>query len=287
MAPKLFSSPSPQTSQAAAPEKGSEGAKDDARFAALPARAPLGAMRGELFSSPAPPPLPVVAPQAAPQPVAPPVPYRVAGKVVYDGVTKVVLAKGDSVLVVEEGETLDGGYRVEAIGADEVTLLYVPLGIRERLPVASTLGGDVPAATAAAGGSRPAQVRWEGPERVQAGNNFTVTLKVTSHEPLRSSPLQLSFDAQLLEAVAVRPGKFFGADGFFSYRVNKPAGSIFIGASGPGNVAADAELVILTFRPIRPAEAAEVKISFLRLQGAVGKPIAVEPVSAYRTSITP
>lgn len=214
-------------------------------------------------------------------------PYRVAGIVEHDGVAKIVLAKGDAVLAVEEGETLDGGYRVEAIGADEITLLYVPLGIRERLPLAASAARDVPAgATAAAGGSQLAQVRWEGPERVQAGSSFNVTLKVTSHEPLRASPLQVSYDAQLLEAVAVRPGNFYGSNGFFSYRVGPP-GSIFVGASGAGSVASDAELVILTFKPIRPAAAAEVKISSLQLQGAVGKSIAVEPVSAYRTSITP
>jgi hypothetical protein len=288
MAPTPFSSPSTQSLQAAAPEKRSEAAREDARFAALPARAPLGRPRGEIFSAPpAPrPPAPVVQP-AAPAPSAPPMPYRVAGTVTHDGVSKVVLAKGDAILPVEKGDTLEGGYRVEAIGADEITLVYTPLGVRERLTLAASPGRDIPAGTtAAAGGSRTAQLRWEGPERVQAGNAFNVTLKVTSDEPLRASPLQVSFDAQLLEAVAVRPGKFFGADASFSYRVN-PSGSIFIGASGSGAVAADAELIILTFKPIRPAAAAEVKISSLQLQGAVGKPIAVEPVSAYRTSITP
>jgi hypothetical protein len=273
--------------QAAAPDKRSESAKGDARFAALPARAPLGELRGALFYTPPAPRPPVAAPLPAATPSAPPMPYRVAGSVMHDGVAKIVLAKGDAVLAVEEGETLDGGYRVEAIGADEITLVYTPLGVRERLTLAASPGRDIPAGTtAAAGGSRTAQLRWEGPERVQAGNAFNVTLKVTSDEPLRASPLQVSFDAQLLEAVAVRPGKFFGADASFSYRVN-PSGSIFIGASGQGGVAADAELVILTFKPIRPAAAAEVKISSLMLQGAVGKSIAVEPVSAYRTSITP
>jgi hypothetical protein len=288
MAPTPFSSPSTQSLQAAAPEKHSEGAKSDARFAALPARAPLGELRGALFAAPAAPKPAVAAPPPPAQPSAPPMPYRVAGRVMHDGITKVVLAKGDLVLPVEQGETLEGGYRVDAIGADEITLVYLPLGIRERLPVAASISGEAPAGTpAGAGGSpRPAQLRWEGPERVQAGNAFNVTLKVTSDEPLRASPLQVTFDAQVLEAVAVRPGKFFGADSSFNYRVN-PQGSIFVGASGQGSVAADAELVILTFKPIRPAASTEVKISSLVLQGAIGKSIVVEPVSAYRTSITP
>jgi hypothetical protein len=289
MAPTPFSSPSTPSSQAAGPEKRSEAAREDARFAALPERAPLGKPRGEMFSAPppAPAPAPVAAPEVPAKPVPPAMPYRVAGTVKHDGVSKVVLAKGDAVLPVEEGDTLEGGYRVEAIGADEITLVYTPLGISERLTLAASPDRQVPAGTtAAAGGSRTAQVRWEGPERVQAGNAFNVTLKVTSEEPLRASPLQVSFDAQLLEAVAVRPGRFFGADASFSYRVN-PQGSIFVGASGQGGVAADAELVVLTFKPIRPAASTEVKISSLQLQGAVGKPIAVEPVSAFRTAITP
>jgi len=53
-----------------------------------------------------------------------------------------------------------------------------------------------------------------------------VALKLTSDQPVRASPLQLSFDAKLLEAVAVRPGGFF-SDGSFTYRVN-PGGSIFV-----------------------------------------------------------
>jgi hypothetical protein len=298
-APTFFSSSSTQALQAAAPEKRAESAEGDARFSALPARAPLGELRGALFAAPAPPPKPAAAaPQPAAKPTAPPMPYRVAGTVVHDGITKVVLAKGNAVLPIEPGEALDGGYRVESIGPGDIVLLYVPLGVRERLPITPTAAADAPAEpvaraasappqTAAAGaGSRPARVRWDGPERVQAGKNFNVALKVTSDEPLRASPLQMSFDPQLLEAVAVHPGSFFGRNGFFNYHVD-PKGSIVISASGPGNVAADAELVILTFKPIRSAAAAEVKISSLVLQGAVGKPIAVEPVSVFRTGITP
>jgi Cohesin domain len=298
-APSLSSSTSSDTPAPAAHSRGEDAAPEKG-LAALPARRPIGALRGELFAVPPlpQPRVPVAAPEAPAKPVAPAMPYRVAGTVVHDGVSKVVLMKGDSVVTVEAGETLEGGYRVESIGRDEIVMLYVPLGLRERLPVISTIGVDVepetPLAraaspltqTASAGTSaRPAQLRWEGPERVQAGNTFTVALRITSEEPLRASPLQVSYDAKLLEAVGVRPGKFFG-DGNFAYRVN-PQGSIVVGASGPGSVAADAELLVLTFKPIRPAASTEVKISSLELQGQVGKPIAVEPIGAYRTSITP
>jgi hypothetical protein len=245
-----------------------------------PARATMGAPRGQLFApatAPATAPPKQAAPAAPAEPVAPPMPYRVAGSVVRKGVSKLLLAKGDLVLEVDEGDTLEGGYRVESIGAAGITLVYVPLGVRERLPLSS-----------ASAAPRPAQVRWEGPERVKAGTAFTVALRVTSQEPVRASPLQVSFDAELLEPVTVRPGKQF-AEGF-AYRIG-PEGSIAVGASGrardPGHVAADAELVVFVFKAIRPAAATELKLTSLVLQGAVGKAIAVEPLGAYRASITP
>ena len=107
-------------------------------FNGLPVRRAIGPSTGELFSSP-PRPKPVaaivapgrVAPPAPPS--APAMPYRVAGKVAHDGVAKVVLAKGDRVFTVEPGDRLEEGYRVEAITADEVALVYEPLGTRELL----------------------------------------------------------------------------------------------------------------------------------------------------------
>lgn len=66
-------------------------------------------------------------------------PYRVAGKVVREGAAEVVLAKGDRVVTVREGDTLEDGYRVEAITSDRVTLLYVPLDVRESIRVTTVL----------------------------------------------------------------------------------------------------------------------------------------------------
>lgn len=215
-------------------------------------------------------------------------PYRVAGSVTHDGVSRVVLAKGDRVLTVEEGDKLDGGYRVEKIGADEVTLVYEPLGMSERLAVAARAASNgPPSAPASAGGSlRPAQLRWVGPGKVTAGNVFSVALRLTTSEPVRGSPLELQYDAQLLEAVAVRPGKFFGGDASFSYRV-APGGSIFVSAAAPGAPASDDELVVLSFKPIRPAPAAEVRIASLQLQRPAGALLAAEPLSPFRTAIAP
>ena len=289
LAPDGTSPPGTSSSAPAAP-----GARaTEPQLTALPERDALGRPRGEPFAARS------WEPQAAPlgksapskpaavseaPPVPPPVPYRVAGRVVNSEGAHAVLAKGDAVLAVREGDLLDDGYRVEAVGPEQVTLLYVPLGVRHALPMTSTLALEAPPARAApVAASSPAQLRWEGPREVRAGDTFDVALKVTSAQAVRASPLQLSFDAKLLEPVGVRAGGFF-AGGMFSYRVN-PAGSIFVGAAGKGAVASDAELVVLTFRPIGSG-AAELKLSSLVLHGAAGSAIAHERPAAFRTAIS-
>ena len=265
----------------------------------VPSREGLRRPRGELFASNAPPvraaPQKKQAVQEAappPPPPAPPaMPYRVAGQVVHEGPPRIVLARDDRVFFVAEGDMLDGGYRVESIRADGVTLVYTPLDARQHLPAASALAVErAPSRPVASGPAvpklaldqgRPAQLRWEGPARVQAGSEFEVALKITSDRPVRSSPLQLSYDAKVLEPVAVRAGEFY-AEGSFTYRVNP--GSIFVGASGRGEVPADAEFVVVTFKPIRPGATAELSLSSLVLQGASGA-LVHEPLGAFRTSI--
>jgi hypothetical protein len=90
-------------------------------------------------------------------------PYRVAGQVLQQGALQIVLARGDAVLTVQEGDTLEGGYEVETIRRDRVTLRYLPLDTREDLLVTSSLTLDSPPVsvapptpgTAAATGSPP------------------------------------------------------------------------------------------------------------------------------------
>ena len=273
----------------------------------LPERRGLSRTQGELFGAPPPPPKPITKKAQPPTPVAaapvaPQVPYRFAGKVRKGSEEEVLISKGDVVLPVKAGDTLDGVYKVESINAEQIDLVYLPLGTRDRIVVSSALDAEraaqpplaaapapVPAApaTASASGatsSGPAQLRWEGPERVAAGESFNVTLRVSTTEPLRAAPMQLRFAPDVLQAVKVRPGKFFG-QGSFTYRVN-PEGSIFVGASSPAAAAGnDAELVVVTFRPIKRGITAELSMSALSLQGASGRAIAHEQLGAFRTAI--
>ena len=238
--------------------------------------------RGELFGAPPPPPprqerAPLEV--AAPAPVAPPLPYRFAGKVRRGSEEEVLLSRGELVFPIKAGDTLDGMYKVESIGSERIELVYLPLGTRDGIAISSALEVDRgPGASGSAlqrqfrpSTAVPAQLRWEGPARVQAGASFTVALRVSTKETLRAAPMQLRFEPDVLEAVSVRPGKFFG-EGSFSYRVN-PAGSIFVGAtSQPAAPGADAELVIVTFKPIKRGATAELSMSALSLQGVAAAP---------------
>ena len=274
------------------------------RLRALPERAAIGEARGDMFSSQTWAP-PAVATAAAPPPApsAPPNPYSVAGSTVHDGAASVFLAKGERIYEAKPGLELDGGYRVESIGSDHVILVYLPLGVKQSLPFSSSLGGEVAAAApppstqrpaAAAGGAQPspsaagpakaAQLRWQGPETVRAGSTFSVALHLSSDQQVRATPMQLRFEPEFLEAVGVRAGKFFG-QGSFSYRMN-PDGTIFVGAAGRGAApGADAELVVLTFRPRRAGATAQVSIGTLALQDPSGRALAHDTLAAFRTAI--
>ena len=264
-------------------------------FAALPARAALGAASGDPFGAPVMPVHRAAGAKAEPPPapVAPPNPYTVAGTVVQGGTKRVYLLNGDRVYEARQGDELDGGYRVETIATDQVVLLYMPLGKKEQLVIGATLGADLPIAEVASTNlppegtspaAKPAVLRWEGPQTVRAGDTFTLVLRVTSSQGLRATPMQLSYEPKLLEPVEVRAGKFFG-EGNFSYRVN-PGGSIFVGASGEGAApGADAELVTVTFRTIKAGTTVEVTLSALALQGPAGRALPHNQVAAFRTSV--
>jgi hypothetical protein len=269
----------------------------------VPERRALGKVRGELFGAPPAPQQPVAAAPSAPAvAVAPPVPYRFAGRVRKGAEEEFLLSKGDLIFPVKEGETLDGTYRVVAVKAEGIELTYLPLGTTERVIVSSVLDVERPAAMAAAphpapatsaapssspapvvSDGKPAQLRWEGPARVQAGASFSVALRVSSQEPLRATPMQLRYPHGVLEPLEVRPGKFIGK-GAFSYRVSE--GSIFVGALAPSTApGADAELLVVTFRPLKQGATAELSMTALSLQGLAGRAIAHEQPAAYRAAI--
>jgi hypothetical protein len=70
-----------------------------------------------------------------PAPVAPPMPFTYMGKLNSGPDTNVFLTQGDRNLIVHEGETIDSTYRVEHVSDKEITLLYLPLGERQKIVI--------------------------------------------------------------------------------------------------------------------------------------------------------
>ncbi len=278
-----------------------------AKLAALPKRTAIGEQTGDMFGLHSWAPSQVAAtppPKASTELPAPKSPYSVVGTVLVDGAPSVYLAKGERIYEAKPGLELDGGYRVESVSGEEVILLYVPLGAKLSLPYTTTLTErgelaatekkpvdtaivalSVPASkTVPEGPAKPAQIRWEGPATVRAGSAFSVSLHVSSARSLRASPMLLRFAPDMLESLNVRAGRFYG-QGSFSYRVN-PEGTIFVGASGNGATpGADAELVVLTFRPRQSGSTTEISLGSLALEDSSGQALAHDSVSVFRTTI--
>jgi hypothetical protein len=292
----------------------------------LPARSALEKFVADPFSSHAwVPPRPKLAPVVNAAPVAPPLPYRFAGQLFLDSGMQVFLARGDEIIPVKQGDTVDGQYRVESVSTTSMALVHIATNTRQVMEFDPLKDPDIaagsgntasassavpaPASVASApttvkpagavgtppdvpgkpGTQQPAQLRWDGPASAKAGASFNVALRVTSGEQIRSAPMMVRFDPAVLESVSVRPGRYFGAEasGNFGYRVN-PDGSIFVGASSKkASPATDAELLVLTFKPIKPATSAEISVASLNLQGAAGHTIAYGSMTPFKTTITP
>lgn len=83
---------------------------------------------------PAPPPVQQTPPSP---PVAPLFPYAYLGRVDDAGRASVLLGRADRSLTVQDGDLIDGVWRVERIVERTVDLLYQPLGQRVTLAVGS------------------------------------------------------------------------------------------------------------------------------------------------------
>jgi hypothetical protein len=72
-------------------------------------------------------------PEPTPAPSAPVNPYRFAGTARYAGSLKAVLIRDEKVHLAEPGHMLDDEYRVLSVTREEVTVLYTPLNLEQRI----------------------------------------------------------------------------------------------------------------------------------------------------------
>jgi hypothetical protein len=155
--------PSPAARPVSTPQPGEAvaaqlAAKIDAKPLALPERPALGEPAGALFASPSRQASAAKAAAAPAAPSPPPLPYRFAGRVVRDGMVQLFLAKGDIAIPINPGKILDDTYRVEAIGEDRITLVYLPLNHRESIALRHTPHTAAPGPIASADGQNEARL---------------------------------------------------------------------------------------------------------------------------------
>jgi hypothetical protein len=86
---------------------------------------------------PPPPPPPPAPPPPPPKPTAPPLPFTYLGKY-QDGAAPIIfLVRGDRILTVKEGDTIEGTYRVDSIVGASLGLTYLPLNIKQKINIGS------------------------------------------------------------------------------------------------------------------------------------------------------
>lgn len=83
----------------------------------------------------APPPPPPPKPAPPPPPEAPPLPFKFLGRWVESGTEYVFLTQGTRVIRVSGGESLPGGWVVDAIDASAVHFTYTPLNKQKTLGI--------------------------------------------------------------------------------------------------------------------------------------------------------
>jgi len=136
------SAPARARPSTAAPPSGIEGGQsiDLTRLQRAPAAHPSAELFGEPPRAIAPPPPKAsrqaqeVAEAPPPPPRPPPLPFKYLGQLAEAGRTLVFLTAGDRNLVVGTGDVIDGLYRIDAIGTDELMLTYLPMNVQQTLP---------------------------------------------------------------------------------------------------------------------------------------------------------
>jgi hypothetical protein len=173
----------------------------------------FNALAAEELRRNVPPPPPPPAPQA------PPLPFAYLGKLIEADGISVFLTNGSRNWVVRSGDTIDGAYRVEAIGDGTMTLTYLALDIRQELGIGavpgqlqsvgtSPLSEALPVAVSSPSAPLPGEARLllAAPSRVAAGNELIVSVGLPPGGAARDVRVELAYDPKVLAAVGAPAG---------------------------------------------------------------------------------
>ena len=96
-----------------------------------------GSAAATMFSPRAPTRPPPRTVEPLPRPIAPPFPYAYVGGMTDAGQRTAFFQRGDRVLVLRSGETVDGSFHIDDLNENQMTVTYLPL----KEAVQLTLGG--------------------------------------------------------------------------------------------------------------------------------------------------
>jgi len=110
---------------------------------------------------------------------------------------------------------------------------------------------------------------WQGPTQVKEGEQFDAVLQVTSQGTVRSLPLMLGFDPEVLQVISVQEGDFLrqgNAQTIFSKRIDGVQGKIMVAAVRRSANASDrgvngaGSLVTVSFKAIKTSPATKIQL---------------------------
>lgn len=156
---------------------------------------------------------------------------------------------------------------VPAPASESATVATVPA-------TANTTTAQPASAEVPAGGMSAPVLRWQAPARVNAGEQFTAVLQVSTSDALRGLPMLIGFDPRVLQVAAVNEGDFFrqgSGKSAFNQRVDAAKGKVFATAiqSGGAGVNGSGSVVMITFKALGTGKTA------ISLLSATPEPLSV------------
>ena len=107
------------------------------------------------------------------------------------------------------------------------------------------------------------KVSWQGPSTMKVGETATVTLNLDSMEPLRAASIQIGFDPNEFDVIAIDDGSYMNQDGkgAFSKSVDGPSGRVSIGMSNEAGAAkGPGKALTMTVRALAAAPESAISV---------------------------